>query len=119
MRGARALRCRFTLRDVAPVQTPLVEHEATVGGLLQSRPRLALVPLAQLLLFLPAKAVYADNGWIQPMTYLILARDGTSQIVLKRDNEDAAEKKARELKDMGWFEVEIRADEHGEKPAAV
>ena len=30
----------------------------------------------------------------QPMTYLILARDGTSQIVLKRDSEDAAEKKA-------------------------
>ena len=44
------------------------------------------------------------------MTYLILARDGTSQIVLKRDNEDAAEKKARELKEMGWFEVEVRED---------
>ncbi|MEY9514614.1 hypothetical protein [Bradyrhizobium elkanii] len=44
------------------------------------------------------------------MTYLILARDGTSQIVLKRDSEDAAEKKARELKEMGWFEVEVRED---------
>jgi hypothetical protein len=42
------------------------------------------------------------------MTYFILARDGTSQIVLKRDSEDAAEKKARELKEMGWFDVEIR-----------
>ena len=45
------------------------------------------------------------------MTYLILARDGTSRIVLKRDSEDAAEKKARELKEMGWFEVEIREDD--------
>jgi hypothetical protein len=45
------------------------------------------------------------------MTYLILARDGTSQIVLKRDSEDAAEKKARELKEMGWFDVEIREDQ--------
>ncbi|WGR91587.1 hypothetical protein MTX23_14195 [Bradyrhizobium sp. ISRA436] len=44
------------------------------------------------------------------MTYLILARDGTSRIVLKRSNEDAAEKKARELKEMGWFEVEVRED---------
>ncbi|MGY4480316.1 hypothetical protein [Bradyrhizobium sp. USDA 3364] len=47
------------------------------------------------------------------MTYLILARDGTSRIVLKRDSEDAAEKKARELKEMGWFEVEIREDTAG------
>ena len=45
------------------------------------------------------------------MTYLILARDGTSRIVLKRDSEDAAEKKARELKEMGWFEVEVREDQ--------
>ncbi|MGL3209132.1 hypothetical protein [Bradyrhizobium sp. BR 1433] len=44
------------------------------------------------------------------MTYLILARDGTGRIVLKRDSEDAAEKKARELKEMGWFEVEVRED---------
>ncbi|MBR0895971.1 hypothetical protein JQ616_13505 [Bradyrhizobium tropiciagri] len=48
------------------------------------------------------------------MTYLILARDGTSQIVLKRDSEDAAEKKARELKEMGWFEVEVREDKAGD-----
>jgi hypothetical protein len=42
------------------------------------------------------------------MTYFIYARDGTGQIVLKRDSEDAALKNARELKEMGWFEVEIR-----------
>jgi hypothetical protein len=54
------------------------------------------------------------------MTYLILARDGTSQIVLKRDSEDAAEKKARELKEMGWFEVEVREDKAGATvPAAL
>ncbi|MCA6122976.1 hypothetical protein J6500_13870 [Bradyrhizobium sp. WSM 1704] len=54
------------------------------------------------------------------MTYLILARDGTSRIVLKRDSEDAAEKKARELKEMGWFEVEVREDDGlGVMPAAT
>ncbi len=54
------------------------------------------------------------------MTYFIFARDGTSQIVLKRDSEDAARKKASELKEMGWFEVEIRPDKApGEKPAAA
>ncbi|MBR0872946.1 hypothetical protein JQ633_21485 [Bradyrhizobium tropiciagri] len=54
------------------------------------------------------------------MTYLILARDGTSRIVLKRDSEDAAEKKARELKEMGWFEVEVREDQApGAMPAAT
>jgi hypothetical protein len=43
------------------------------------------------------------------MTYFIFARDGTSRIVLKRDTKEAAEKekKARELKDLGWFDVKI------------
>ena len=41
------------------------------------------------------------------MTYFIFARDGTSRIVLKRDTREAAEKKARELKDLGWFDVKI------------
>jgi hypothetical protein len=50
------------------------------------------------------------------MTYFIYARDGTGQIVLKRDSEDAALKKARELKEMGWFEVDIRQDK---RPAAA
>ena len=53
------------------------------------------------------------------MTYLILARDGTSQIVLKRDSEDAAEKKAAEKKEMGWFEVEVREDKAGHPVAAT
>jgi hypothetical protein len=50
------------------------------------------------------------------MTYFIYARDGTSQIVLKQDSEDAALKKARELKEIGWLEVEIRQDR---KPAVA
>jgi hypothetical protein len=51
------------------------------------------------------------------MTYFIYARDGTSRIVLKRDSEDAALKKACELKEMGWFDVEVRPDKaQGEKP---
>ena len=44
------------------------------------------------------------------MTYFIFARDGTSRIVLKRDSRDAAEKKARELTDLGWFEVKIEEE---------
>lgn len=41
------------------------------------------------------------------MTYSIFARDGTSRIVLKRESREAAERKARELTDLGWFEVRI------------
>jgi hypothetical protein len=41
------------------------------------------------------------------MAYFIYARDGTSRIVLKRDTKEAAEKKARELQDWGWFDVKI------------
>lgn len=41
------------------------------------------------------------------MPYSIFARDGTSRIVLKRESRDAAEKKARELSELGWFEVQI------------
>ena len=41
------------------------------------------------------------------MTYSIFARDGTSRIVLKRESREAAERKARELTDLGWFNVEI------------
>ena len=41
------------------------------------------------------------------MPYSIFARDGTSRIVLKRQNREAAERKASELTDLGWFEVHI------------
>jgi len=61
--------------------------------------------------------VYANEIGILTMTYFIFARDGASQIVLKRETHDAAEKKARELKDMGWFDVKIQEDwPHSEKP---
>jgi len=53
------------------------------------------------------------------MTYFIFARDGTSQIVLKRDSEDAARKKASELKEMGWFEVEVRQDQAQDQKPVV
>ena len=52
------------------------------------------------------------------MTYFIFARDGTSRIVLKRDNREAAEKKARELTDLGWFEVRIQEEVQIENPAS-
>ena len=41
------------------------------------------------------------------MPYSIFARDGTSRIILKRQSREAAEKKARELTDLGWFDVQI------------
>jgi flavin-binding protein dodecin len=41
------------------------------------------------------------------MPYSMFARDGTSRIVLKRESREAAERKARELTDLGWFEVQI------------
>jgi hypothetical protein len=50
------------------------------------------------------------------MTYSIFARDGTSRIVLKRPSREAAEKKARELAELGWFEVQIA--EEVETPCA-
>ena len=50
------------------------------------------------------------------MTYSIFARDGTSRIVLKRPSREAAEKKARELAELGWFEVQI-AEEAGVEEA--
>jgi hypothetical protein len=41
------------------------------------------------------------------MTYLILTSDGPSRMVLKRDSEEAAANKAAELRDLGWFRVEV------------
>ena len=49
------------------------------------------------------------------MTYSIFARDGTSRIVLKRETREAAEKKARELTDLGWFEVQIEEEAQTEQ----
>ena len=49
------------------------------------------------------------------MTYFIFARDGTSRIVLKRESREAAEKKARELTEFGWFEVRIQEEAQTEK----
>jgi len=51
------------------------------------------------------------------MTYFILARDGTSRIVLKRESREAAEKKARELGEFGWFEVQIQEEAEIENSA--
>jgi flavin-binding protein dodecin len=57
------------------------------------------------------------------MTYSIFARDGTSRIVLKRESREAAERKARELTDLGWFEVriddEVRIEEAEKKQLRV
>ena len=50
--------------------------------------------------------MYANEMGIEP-DFQILARDGTAMIVLRRNTREAAQKKAEELRDMGWFEVEI------------
>jgi hypothetical protein len=49
------------------------------------------------------------------MPYSIFARDGTSRIVLKRPSREAAEKKACELAELGWFEVQIAEETHSEE----
>lgn len=51
------------------------------------------------------------------MSYFIFARDGTSRIVLKRDSQEAADRKARELADLGWFEVQIQREAQAEAAA--
>jgi hypothetical protein len=53
------------------------------------------------------------------MTHSIFSRDGTSRIVLKRESREAAEKKARELTDLGWFEVQIAEEVQTEEAAAL
>jgi hypothetical protein len=41
------------------------------------------------------------------MTFFIHARDAAGRITLRRDTRDAAAKKADELKDLGYFDIEI------------
>jgi hypothetical protein len=53
------------------------------------------------------------------MTYFISARDGTSHIILKRDSREAAEKKASELRSLGWFDVEIKEEKQEGSPKAA
>jgi hypothetical protein len=50
--------------------------------------------------------MYANEMEAEP-NFQIHARDGTAIIVLRRNTREAAQKKAEELRDMGWFEVEI------------
>jgi hypothetical protein len=61
--------------------------------------------------------MYANENRIFDMTYFIHARDGASRITLRRETREAAFKKARELEDHGWFEVEIEANEPAEEAA--
>ena len=53
------------------------------------------------------------------MTYFIFARSGTSHIILKRDSREAAEKKASELRSLGWFDVEIKEEKQEGSPKAA
>jgi hypothetical protein len=52
------------------------------------------------------------------MTFFIYARDGAGAVVLRRDSEEAAQRRAAELKDMGWFDIDItEEDDAGPKSA--
>jgi hypothetical protein len=44
------------------------------------------------------------------MTFYIHARDAAGCITLKRESREAAEKKAEELRQMGYFDVEVVED---------
>ena len=50
--------------------------------------------------------MYANEMGAEP-NFEIHARDGTAMIVLRRNTREAAQKKAEELRDMGWFDIEI------------
>ena len=52
------------------------------------------------------------------MAYFIRARDSAGLVVLKRETEEAALKKAAELKELGWLEVEVFRDEQAPSKAA-
>jgi len=45
------------------------------------------------------------------MTFYIHARDAAGRITLRRDTKEAAVKKAEELEQQGYFEVEISEEE--------
>jgi hypothetical protein len=50
------------------------------------------------------------------MIFFIHARDGASRITLRRETQEAALKKASELEDHGWFDVEV---ESGSMPVSL
>jgi hypothetical protein len=50
------------------------------------------------------------------MPYLIHAHDGSVHVVLKRDFEEAALKKAAELKHLGWIKVEVTREAGQKRP---
>jgi hypothetical protein len=67
---------------------------------------------------MPATFPFAFMGRIgMKMTYSIFARDGASRIVLKRQSRGGAEKKARELTYLGWFDVQIAEEVEIEEAA--
>jgi len=41
------------------------------------------------------------------MTFYVRARDAAGYITLRRDTKEAAEKKAEELRQSGYFDIEI------------
>jgi len=53
------------------------------------------------------------------MTYFIYARDGAGLVVLRRDSEEAAQRRAAELKDMGWFDIDITEEDDGGPESAM
>jgi hypothetical protein len=40
-------------------------------------------------------------------------------VVLRRDSEEAAQRRAAELKDMGWFDIDITEEDDGGPESAL
>jgi hypothetical protein len=53
------------------------------------------------------------------MTFFIYARDGAGLVVLRRDSEEAAQRRAAELKDMGWFDIDITEEDDAGSESAL
>jgi len=53
------------------------------------------------------------------MTFFIYARDGAGMVVLRRDSEEAAQRRAAELKDMGWFDIDITEEDDAGSESAI
>jgi hypothetical protein len=53
------------------------------------------------------------------MTFFIYARDGAGMVVLRRDSEEAAQRRAAELKDMGWFDIDITEEDDAGSESAL
>ena len=53
------------------------------------------------------------------MTFFIYARDGAGVVVLRRDSEEAAHRRPAELREMGWFDIDIAEEDDADSESAT